>query len=230
MHFRTRMTSFTPPQKLIDYHFLLLFYSGAFYVELNTTIVSAAIKSHEHLSQVTSPPANAVANNRTERSSARRASISGDFLLSASHIAYICNGELGAFCVAWNLIMEFIVIVALISKALIMYIDAAIYGNVGHLTQIVPMVWPLSQYVDVLALLVPIVIGGKLAVFANRNKKIEMTKFAFSACMFIIPWVRIRHVAISAVDDFAATKYHFECHIHRIEFIRCGAFPIYRHI
>lgn len=57
--------------------------------------------------------------------------------------------------------MEYIVIVALISKVLIVYLDAAIYGNVGHLTQLIPMTWPLSQYFDVLALIVPILIGGK---------------------------------------------------------------------
>lgn len=146
--------------------FFFFFFAGAFYVELNTTIVSSAIQSHEHMSQVTivtsssSSIAAEVANERTK--SIRRADISGDFLLSTSHIAYICSGECGAFVVAWNLIMEFIIIVALISKALIMYIDAAIYGNVGHLTQLVPMAsWPFGQSFDVLALLVPIVIGGK---------------------------------------------------------------------
>lgn len=69
--------------------------------------------------------------------------------------------------------MEYIVIVALISKALIFYIDAAIYGNVGHLTQLIPMAWPLGQYFDVLALIVPIVIGGKLACNL-QCKKLKM--------------------------------------------------------
>lgn len=133
-------------------------------MELNTTIVSSSMKSHEHLSQVTvtSPINEVVANDNRTKPTARTAHISTEFLLSTGHIAYICNGELGAFIVAWNLIMEYIVIVALISKALIMYIDAAIYGNAGHITQIVPLNWPLSQYFDVLALFVPIVIGGKL--------------------------------------------------------------------
>lgn len=66
--------------------------------------------------------------------------------------------------------MEYIVIVALISKALIFYIDAAIYGNVAHLTQLIPMAWPLGQYFDVLALIVPIVIGGKLAICKTQKK------------------------------------------------------------
>lgn len=132
-------------------------------MELNTTIVYSAIKSHEQLSQVTviassSPPILEV--SASNRKSARRITISKNFLLSSSHIAHICNGEFGALIVAWNLIMEYIVIVALISKALIVYLDAAIYGSVGHLTQLIPMSWPLSEYFDVLALLVPILIGG----------------------------------------------------------------------
>lgn len=147
-----------------------IFFSGAFYMELNTTILSSMIKSHEHLSHVTvtsstTTPSAEVTNDERIQST-RKADISGDFLLSTTHIAYICNGEFGAFVVAWNLIMEFIVIVALISKALIMYIDATIYGNVGHLTQILPLaIWPFAQYFDVLALLVPIVIGGKVTFF-----------------------------------------------------------------
>lgn len=136
-------------------------------MELNSTIVSA-IKSHEQFSQVivmSAPIQVANSNNRTKP--ARRMNISRNFLLSSSHIAYICNGEFGALFVAWNLIMEYVVVVALISKALIVYIDAAIYDNVGHLTQIVPMSWPLSQYFDVLALIVPFVIGGKLEIHRN---------------------------------------------------------------
>lgn len=169
VHFVAIGAHFHLNQKLTSIEFLYFHVClclGAFYMELNTTIVYSAIKSHEQLSQVTvvassAPAPQIVQVASSNRKSARRISISKNFLLSSSHIAHICNGEFGALIVAWNLIMEYIVIVALISKALIIYLDAAIYDNVGHLTQLIPMSWPLSEYFDVLALLVPIVIGGK---------------------------------------------------------------------
>lgn len=173
--------------------------SGAFYTELNTTIVLSAIESRERLSQVnvTSPsPAIELAKNKNisanRTNAVHKTAISANGLLSASHIAYICNGELVAFIVAWNLIMEFIVMVALISKALIMYIDAIAYGDVGHLTQLVSMNWPLAQYFDVLALLVPCLLGGKLLTFAlyflNKRKSVRLHFLFFS---FVFNWMGI---------------------------------------
>lgn len=87
--------------------------------------------------------------------------VGSEFLLPSYQIAYICNGEFVAFVIAWNLIMEYIVIIALISKALIRFIDALLFGGGDHFNQIIPMAWPFSEYFDLLALFVPIVIGGK---------------------------------------------------------------------
>lgn len=100
--------------------------------------------------------------------------------------------------------MEFIVIVALISKALIVYIDAAIYdddNNAGHLTQIVPMAWPLSQYFDVLALLVPIVIGGKLGANTKRLLITKIIKKYKTFSLFL--HAHCSWLTTSAIDGFA---------------------------
>lgn len=186
--------------------------SGAFYTELNATIVLSANKSSstsKRLSQVTVATTIDMANNCHRHNP----SISTAHLLSSARIAYICNGKLAAFIVAWNLIMEYIVIVALISKALIIYIDALIYGSVGHLTQIVTMVWPFGQYFDVLAMLVPIAIGGKILLFA-RSHSLHFTH-KLNYCSTII--------------GCAAPKYHFQWHINRIEYGGCSYFPDCRH-
>lgn len=107
---------------------------------------------------VTSSIENADDSKPTSKS---KYNVTSEFLLPSYQIAYICNGEFVAFVIAWNLIMEYIVIVALISKALILFIDALFFGSVGHFNQIIPMAWHFSEYFDLLALLVPLVIGGK---------------------------------------------------------------------
>lgn len=129
---------------------------GTFYTELNEAIVLSAIKTPVQLSQASMMAVGQHANANDSRTI--------EWLLPTHILVYICNGEFGAFVIAWNLIMEYIVIVALISKALIIYIDAIFFDILDHihLTQIVPMSWYLSEYFDVFALLVPIVIGGKL--------------------------------------------------------------------
>lgn len=107
-----------------------------------------------------------------------KSTIPTEYLLPSYTIAYVIgNGELAAFLIAWNLIMEYIVIVAVISKALIIFIDALFFSSVGHLTQIIPMVWHFSQYFDVMAMMVPIVIGGKLLQIESTTFKCDNSIF-----------------------------------------------------
>lgn len=136
---------------------------GTFYTELNKTIVLSAIKESARLS-------GAVATVHGETimgqivDSTGNSKVAIELLLPSHEVIYVCNGEFVAFVIAWNLIMEYIIIVALVSKALIIFIDALFFDSVGHLTQIIPMSWYLSSHFDVLALFVPIIIGGKLKI------------------------------------------------------------------
>lgn len=134
--------------------------SGIFYVELNTTIVLSAIKVPARLSRLVSTPC----ETTDIENAGNNANLgwSSEWLLSSYQLVYICNGEFAAFIIAWNLIMEYMVIVALISKALIIFIDAICFGSDGHLVQFISMSWYLSEHFDLLALFVPFVIGGKL--------------------------------------------------------------------
>lgn len=100
-----------------------------------------------------------------------------EWLLPSYQLVYVCNGKFVAFIIAWNLIMEYMVIVALISKALIIFIDAIFFGSVGHLTQIIPMLWHFNEHFDVLALSVPILIGGKLE---NQMCRIKSNFFSLN--------------------------------------------------
>lgn len=140
-------------------------------MELNTTIVRSAIKVPVQLKRVilsSGEPGPIVDVVHHE--------ISNDWLLPSYELLYIFNGELAAFVMAWNLIMEYMVIVALISKALIIFIDALFFGYVGHLSEFIPMSWYLSQHFDLLALLVPIVIGGKLTTFLSVSLFLLLAK------------------------------------------------------
>lgn len=111
-----------------------------------------------------------------------------DRLLLSHELVYVCNGEFAAFVIAWNLIMEYVVIVALISKALIIFFDALFFGSVGHLTEMIPMSWYLGEHFDVLALLIPIIIGGKLKIAPTFSVKVPKNIFVTH---FLSLYVRI---------------------------------------
>lgn len=133
---------------------------GGFYLELNKTIVLSAVKVPVHLSMRVIASSDEPSRTGGEHDD-EQCDVSNDWLLPSYELVYMCNGELAAFVIAWNLIMEYMVVVALISKALIIFIDALFFGYVGHLSEFIPMSWHFSQHFDLLALLVPIVIGGK---------------------------------------------------------------------
>lgn len=145
--------------------FTYVFFSklGTFYTELNQTIVLSAVKESLRLSHVVvTAPGETVVDQIADNTDDTRHRIGIERLLPTHKLVYICNGEFAAFVVAWNLIMEYMVIVALISKALIIFIDALFFDSVSHLTQIIPMSWYFSEHFDVFALFIPIIIGGKL--------------------------------------------------------------------
>lgn len=105
-------------------------------------------------------------------------------LLPSYELVSVCNGEFVAFVIAWNLIMEYMVIVALISKALIIFFGELFFDSVGYFTQIIPMSWNFSQHFDVIALFVPIIIGGK----RNMSYKIVSIRIFYA---FISRWTEV---------------------------------------
>lgn len=109
-------------------------------------------------------PGETIVGQRAHNAYDTRHGMAIEWLLPSHELVYVCNGKFVAFVITWNLIMEYMVIVALISKTLIIFIDALFFDSVGYLTQIIPMSWCLSEYFDVLALIVPIIIGGKLKI------------------------------------------------------------------
>lgn len=142
-------------------------------------------------------------NTSTNSNRQFKPTIPNEFLLASYQLTYIIHdSKLVAFVIAWNLIMEYIVIVALISKALIIYIDALFFSSMGHLNQIIPMEWYLGKYFDVCAMFIPIVIGGKLLqiqihtpfldfpVFQKKKNFKSKIKYTFSLhFLFQFVWV-----------------------------------------
>lgn len=124
-------------------------------MELNQAIVVSAILSKRLLS---SP----LANDRALYQ-AKSNAVSSEWLMPSYVFAYICNGEFAGFIIAWNLILEYAVAMALVSKVIVFAIDALIFdGNDFSLLHLVPLYLPwTSADFDMVALLVPIVFGGK---------------------------------------------------------------------
>ena len=129
---------------------------GIFYTELNQTIVLSTIRESKQTSD------EIIVGQIDDNANDTKHGVTIERLLPSHELVYVCNGEFAAFVIAWNLIMEYMVIVALISKALIIFIDALFFGSVGHLSEMIPMSWYLGEHFDVLALLIPVIMGGKL--------------------------------------------------------------------
>lgn len=144
---------------------------GTFYTELNQTIVLSTIKESEQSSD------EIIVGQIGDNANDTKHGLTIDRLLLSHELVYVCNGEFAAWFLAWNLIFEYVVIVALISKALIIFIDALFFGSVGHLTEMIPMSWYLGEHFDVLALLIPIIIGGKLKSAPTFSVKVPKNIF-----------------------------------------------------
>lgn len=156
-----------------------MFFSGAFYTELNEAIVLSAIKIPGRISRVmvTVPAETTMADDRASNASHQLAIKK---LLQSYEMVSVCNGEFVAFVIAWNLIMEYMVIVALISKALIIFFDAMFFDSVGQFNQVIPISWHFSQHFDVIALFVPIIIGGKRKMSYKNSFDLHFLRFYFS--------------------------------------------------
>lgn len=156
---------------------MFFFPAGTFYAELNSTILQAFIGSNKRLMNVrvvsttieTPEPDPINQNTNNDNHSAPASNIDhndfifGDWLLPSYAFAYIFHGELTAFVMSWNLILEIIVCMALVAKAMVSFIDAIAFdfGMEFRLQYAIPMAWSFAGHFDVVALFIPILIGSE---------------------------------------------------------------------
>lgn len=96
--------------------------------------------------------------------------IFSDWLLPTYAFAYIFHGEFTAFIIGWNVILEMVVCLALVAKALVSFFDAIAFdGMAFRLQNAIPMSWSCAGgHFDVVASFIPIVIGCKFLLrFSN---------------------------------------------------------------
>lgn len=93
-------------------------------------------------------------------------------LLPAYIFIHACIGELFAFVIGWNLILDYVIAVALASKGIAAYFDVLIFGSIdfvgavngGSLTKD----WQnWSSYFDVFSFFIPILIAGESSYKLN---------------------------------------------------------------
>lgn len=94
---------------------------------------------------------------------------------SAYIFTYVAIGEFLAFIVGWNLILEYIIGAASISKGLSLYIDSLIDDAMKvAFKQIAPISWDfLSSYFDFFAFGCPLLIGSALAFGLRKSAGIN---------------------------------------------------------
>lgn len=130
-------------------------------MELNRKIVGSVLWKKRPLTVSdanANQPANGDAVQQNQQQNVVNQSISIEWLMPSYAFANICNGEFAAFIIAWNLIMEYIVAVAIVSKVIVFILSALIVHNDTSLTEFVP-------HFDLIGFVVPILIGGKYKHF-----------------------------------------------------------------
>ena len=82
---------------------------------------------------------------------------------SAYVYSYTCIGELVAFIVGWNLLLEYIIASASVSRGLSLYLDSMLNNTMKNaFIDVAPISWEfLSSYFDFFAFCVPIFLGSK---------------------------------------------------------------------
>lgn len=82
---------------------------------------------------------------------------------SAYIYSYVCIGEFIAFVIGWNLLLEYIIGSASVSKGLSLYLDTLINDTFKTtFTRVAPMHWDfLAEYFDFFAFVIPMLLGSK---------------------------------------------------------------------
>lgn len=86
----------------------------------------------------------------------------------------MCIGEFVAFVIGWNLILDYVIGVALVAKGIAIYLDLLVFGNDeffgAAVAPFTPKDWQiLSAYFDFLAFFIPILLAGELNQINNNN-------------------------------------------------------------
>lgn len=94
---------------------------------------------------------------------------------SAYVFTYVAIGEFMAFIIGWNLLLEYIIGAASISKGLSLYIDSLINDTMKNtFKQVAPISWDfLSSYFDFFALTSPLLLGFALAFGLKKSSGIN---------------------------------------------------------
>lgn len=204
-------------------------FAGTFYSELNCTILQAFIGSNKQLMNVqvvstieiseqdainqntnndNNPPASNIDHNDI---------IFSDWLLPSYAFAYFFHGEFTAFVIGWNLILEMIVCLALVAKAMVSFFDGIVFdGMAFQLQYAIPMAWSFAGYFDAVALFIPILIGSEFFCFFDSRISSE------SFILELLTMFSILFKSSSVAGP--AAKHDFEYDVHCINAIDCGDF------
>lgn len=108
--------------------------------------------------------------------------LSINMLMPSFVFTYLCMGEFAGFVVAWNLLLEHVIGVALVAKGIATYVDMLIFAQAGvNLTQIQPITSGISDYFDFFAFFIPILVGGERTMCFLQTEAIIFIRFFFIA-------------------------------------------------
>ncbi|XP_058065746.1 uncharacterized protein LOC131215374 [Anopheles bellator] len=121
---------------------------------------------------------------------------------SAYIYSYVCIGEFMAFIIGWNLMLEYIIGSASVSRGLSLYIDTLANDTMKlRFREVAPIEWDfMSEYFDFFAFSVAILLGVALAF---GLKKSTMVNNAFTVLnIFIVLFVIVAGAINADVDNW----------------------------
>ncbi|XP_063708863.1 cationic amino acid transporter 2-like [Culicoides brevitarsis] len=106
---------------------------------------------------------------------------------SAYIYSYVCIGEFIAFVIGWNLLLEYIIGSASVSKGLSLYLDTLLNDTFKRtFTEIAPMHWDfLAEYFDFFSFGIPLLLGVAMA-FGLRKSAIINNIFTVSNILIVL--------------------------------------------
>ncbi|XP_055594771.1 cationic amino acid transporter 2 isoform X2 [Uranotaenia lowii] len=109
---------------------------------------------------------------------------------SAYIYSYVCIGEFMAFIIGWNLMLEYIIGSASVSRGLSLYIDTLANDTMkNHFRDIAPMEWDfMSSYFDFFGFAVAILLGIALAFGLKKSTMVNnfFTMLNIAIVLFVV--------------------------------------------
>lgn len=143
---------------------VVAFLAGSFYYELNLALITRPKSKSPSISTASTascPIENGLESTTVSVDATNEQPKTAKLLLSSCVLTYFCIGEWAAFGVAWNLLLEYVIGVALVAKGIAGYAESLAFDSSESNVSARPIPWNSFSAFDLVAFFIPILAGSK---------------------------------------------------------------------